>query len=92
MAAAWFKGVQCRVCLESNDTGNTYFRNALRIPRALQTIATIVMCAPESITAEPDSTTHLKKQADLYLQRRELDRDFAGSSVLFCASKLTVVD
>ena len=29
---------------------------------------------------------------DLYLQQRELDRDFAGSSVPFCAFKLTVVD
>ena len=68
------------------------FINALPIPLALSSIATIVTCAPEPITAEPDSTTHLKKQADLYLQQRELDRDFAGGSVPFCASKLTVVD
>ena len=61
-----------------------YFRNALRIPLALLTIATIVTCAPEPITAEPDSTIHLKKQADLYLQRCELDQDFASGSVLFC--------
>ena len=58
----------------------------------LLTIATIVTCAPEPITAELTSTNHLKKQADLYLQRRELDQDFAGGSVLFCASKLTVGD
>ena len=38
------------------------------------------------------SHPHLKKQADFYLQRCELDRDFAGGSVPFCASKLTVVD
>ena len=69
-----------------------YFINALRIPLALSTTATIVTCAPEPITAELTSTTYLKKQADLYLQRRELDRDFAGGSVPFCASKLTVVD
>ena len=36
--------------------------------------------------------THLKKQVDLYLQRRELDWDFAGGLVPFCVSKLTVVD
>ena len=36
--------------------------------------------------------TYLKRQADLYLQQCEVDRDFAGSSVPFCASKLTVVD
>ena len=36
--------------------------------------------------------THLKKQADFYLQWGELDRDFAGGSVPFCASELTVVD
>ena len=65
--------------------------------RALSTGATTVTCAPEPITAELKPTTQLKKEADLYLQRRELDRDFAGSSVpfcsvLFCASKLTVVD
>ena len=33
--------------------------------------------------------TYLKKQADLYLQQRELDRDFASGLVPFCASKLT---
>ena len=69
-----------------------YFINALRILLALSTVATIVTCAPEPITAELTSTTYLKKQADLYLQRRELDRDFASGSVPFCASKLTVVD
>ena len=69
-----------------------YFINALRIPLALSTIATIVTCAPEPITAELTSMTYLKKQADLYLQQRELDRDFASGSVPFCASKLTVVD
>ena len=69
-----------------------YFINALRIPLALSTIATIVTCAPEPITAELTSMTYLKKQVDLDLQWRELDRDFAGSSVPFCASKLTVVD
>ena len=58
-----------------------YFINDLPIPLALSTIATTSRCAPEPITAEPDSMTHLKKQADLYLRWRELDRDFAGSSV-----------
>ena len=48
------------------------------------------MCAPQPITTEPTSTTYLKKQVDLYLQRRELDRDFVCSLVPFCASKLTV--
>ena len=72
-----------------------YFINAFRILRAFSTGAigaTIVTCAPEPITTELTSTTYLKKQADLYLQRRELDQDFAGGSVPFCASKLTVVD
>ena len=69
-----------------------YFRNASQIPLALSTIATIVTCAPEPITAELKPTTYLNKQADLYLQQCELDQDFAGSSVLFCASKLTVLD
>ena len=69
-----------------------FFINALRILLALSTIATIVTCAPEPITAELTSTTYLKKQADLDLQQRELDRDFAAGSVPFCASKLTVVD
>ena len=69
-----------------------YFINALRIPLALSTIATIATSAPEPITEELTSTTYLKKQADLYLQWRKLDRDFAGGSVPFCASKLTVVD
>ena len=69
-----------------------YFINASQIPLALSTTATIATCAPEPITAELTSTTYPKKQADLYLQQRELDQDFAGGSVLFCASKLTVVD
>ena len=69
-----------------------YFRNVLRIPLALLTVATTVTCAPEPITAEPTATPYRKKQADLYLQRRELGRDFVVGSVPFCASKLTVVD
>ena len=69
-----------------------YFINASQIPLALSTIATIVMCTPEPITAELKSTTYLNKQADLYLQQWELDQDFSGRSVPFCASKLTVVD
>ena len=69
-----------------------YFINALQILPALSTGATTVTCAPEPITAELTSTTYLKKQVDLYLQRRELDWDFAGGPVPFCASKLTVVD
>ena len=58
------------------------------IQRALSTGATTVTCAPEPITAEPTATPHLKKQADLYLQLRELDRDFAGGSVPFCSVHL----
>ena len=66
--------------------------NDLPIPLALSTVATIVTCAPEPITAGLTPTTHLKKQADLYLQWRGLDRDFAGGTVPFCASTLIVVD
>ena len=60
-----------------------YFRNALPIPLAMSTIAIIATCAPEPITAE---------LTDLYLQRCDLAWDFDGGLVLFCASKLTVVD
>ena len=88
MAATWFKGVQRRICLDYNDTLINYFINALLIPLALLTIATIAMCAPEPITAELTSTTYLKKQAYLHLQQRELDQDFASGLVPFCASKL----
>ena len=63
-----------------------FFINAVPIPIASLTVATIATCAPESITAELTFTTYLKKQADLYLQWRELDRDFASISVPFCAS------
>ena len=55
------------------------FINALPIPLALSTIATIATCAPEAVTAEPILTTHLKKQADLYLQM--LDWDFGSGLV-----------
>ena len=64
------------------------FINALQIPRALSTGATTVTCAAEPITAELKPTTYLKKQADLYLQRRELDRDFVDGLVLFCSVHL----
>ena len=94
MAATWFKGVQHRICLDYNDTLINYFINALQIPIALSTIATIATiatCTPEQITAELTSMTNFKKQVDLYLYRRKLDRDFAGGSVLFYASKMTAV-
>ena len=57
-----------------------------------QSLHTIATGAPEPIPAELTSMAYLKKQADLYLQRRELDPDFASGSVLFCAPKPTVVD
>ena len=58
-----------------------------------QSLHTVATCAPEPVTAELTSTTYLKKQAlDLDLQCSKLEHDFAGGSVLFCASKLTVVD
>ena len=69
-----------------------HFINALQILRALSTGATTVTCTPEPITAELTSTTYLKKQADLDLQRHKLACDFAGGSVPFCASRLTIVD
>ena len=50
-----------------------------------QSLHTMATCAAEPITAELKPTTYLKKQADLYLQRRKLDRDFAGGSVPFCS-------
>ena len=56
--------------------------------QALLTVATTVMCTPEPTTAEPTATPHRKKQANLYLQRRELDQDFAGGSVSFCSVHL----
>ena len=65
-----------------------YFRNALQIPLALLTVATTVTCTPEPITEESTATPHLKKQADLFLQLRELDRDFTGGSVPFCSLHL----
>ena len=92
MAAAWFKGVQRRICLDYNDTINKLFHKCFTNLLALSKISTIATCAPEPITAELKPTTYLKKQADLYLHCCELDRDFAGGSVPFCASKLTVVD
>ena len=92
MAVAWFKGVQRHICLDYNDTVNTFFINALQILQALSTRATTVTRTPEPITAELTSMTYLKKQAGLHLQQHEVDQDFAGGSVPFCASKLTIVD
>ena len=82
------QGVQRRICLVCNDTVNKLFQVHLQIPLALLTIATTVTCALQPITAEPTATPHLKKQVDLYLQRRELDQDFAGGSVPFCSVHL----
>ena len=75
MAAAWFKGVQRCICLDCNDTVNKLFHKCF-MNSALSTIATIVTRTPEPITAELKPTTYLKKQAHLYLQQHELDRDF----------------
>ena len=88
MAAACFNGVRFRICLDCNDTVNKLFHKCFTNSRALSTGATTVTCAPEPITAEPTATPHLKKQVDLYLQQRELDRDFAGGSVPFCSMHL----
>ena len=87
MAAAWFNGVQRRICLDYNDTVNKLFR------KCFTDSASIANHSHHSHvhTRANHCTPHLKKQADLYLQRHELDRDFAGGSVSFCASKLTVV-
>ena len=71
-----------------------YYINALQIPEHCppeppqsrahqsQSLHTVATCAPEPITAELTATPHLKKQADLYLQR------WAGprfGSVPFCS-------
>ena len=53
-----------------------------------QSLHTVATCASEPIIAELKPTTYIKKQADLYLQRHELDRDFACSSVPFCSVHL----
>ena len=92
MAAAWFKGVRLCICLDRNDTIKKLFHKSFTNSQVLSTGATTVTCAPEPITAEPTAIPHLKKQADFYLQRCELDRDFAGGfgPVLVVASKLTV--
>ena len=66
MAAAWFKGVQRRICLDYNDTVNKLFHKCFMNSVSIVSI--------------------------VYLQRHKLDQDFAGGSVPFCASKLTVVD
>ena len=70
----------------------------------MSTRATTVTYAPESITAHhshvrtkpitaaPTATPILKKQADLYLQRCELDRDFAGGSVPFCCGLMRLTE
>ena len=70
-----------------------YFINALQIPLALLTIATIVMCTPETITAEPTSTTHQENKWIYTCSAAGWTGICRGfSPILFCASKLTVVD
>ena len=72
VAAAWFKGVQRRICLDYNDTVNNLFQKCFTNSASIANRSHHT-CTPEPITTEPTATPHLKKQADLYLQRRELD-------------------
>ena len=67
-----------------------YFINALQIPRALSTRATTVTCAPEPITAELKPTTTSRFIPAAVRAGPGFCRRFGP--VLFCASKLTVVD
>ena len=71
-----------------------YFTNALQILQALSTRATTVTCAPEPITAELTSTTYLKKKSRFIPAAVRAGPRFCRrfGPVLFCASKLTVVD
>ena len=71
-----------------------YFTNALQILQALSTRATTVTCAPEPITAELTSTTYLKKKSRFIPAAARAGPRFCRrfGPVLFCASKLTVVD
>ena len=50
---------------------------------AYQSQSLHTLAAPEPITAELTSTT-LKKQADLYLRLRKLDRYFAAVRSVLC--------
>ena len=94
MAAAWFKVVRRRICLDYNDTDNKLFHkcftnSASIVHRSHLSHVTVVVPvdnahAPEPIAAELNKPmTYPKKQTDLYLQRCELDRDFASGSVPF---------
>ena len=66
MTAAWFKGVQLCICLDNNEPLIHYFINALGIPfLSLSTIATIVTCAPEPITAFHSHMHNRAKTAEL---------------------------
>ena len=85
MAAVRFKGLQRRICLDYNDTINKLFQ------KCFTNSASIANKSHHS-HVPTRATKRLKKQADLYLQRHELDWNFADGSVLFCASKFTVVD
>ena len=82
----WFKGVQHHICLDCNETVSKLLHKCFTNSPALSTGAAIATCAPEPVTAE------LKPTSRFIPVVCELDQDFAGGSVLFCASKLTVVD
>ena len=90
MAAAWFKGVRRRICLDYNDTVNKLFHKCFTNSAALSTGATTVTCAPEPITAELKPTTTSRFIPAAVRAGPGFCRRFGP--VLFCASKLTVVD
>ena len=90
MAAVWFKGVQRQICLDYNDIVKL-------VQKCFMNSASIVNRSHHShVRTRANhcraSMTYLEKQVDLYVRRHELDWDFAGGSVPFCAPKLTVVD
>ena len=79
--------VRRRISWYCNNTVNKLFHKCFTNSTSIAG-ATTVTCAPEPITAELKPTTYLKKQADLYLQHRELDQDFTSGLVPFCSVHL----
>ena len=78
----------CDICLDCSEIVNKLFHKCFTNSASIVHQGHHSYMCTRANHCRAQATTYLTKQADLYLQQRELDRDFAGSSVPFCSVHL----
>ena len=91
MTAAWFKGVQCHICLDYNDTINKLFQRCFTNSASIVNHSHHCHYVPEPITAHRSHVFTRANHCRAHPHNIPWEKS-AGSSVPFSAAKLTVVD